>query len=786
MSHPCRIALLVPQLSDTISSEILKGVLKRSDELHYKLDIISGGAINSSDSYLYNKILAERHYDGLIVLTGAFNFQAELEDVEKFVGELGDYPLINVLVKISGYPSLIADNIFPMEELTEHLIVEHHCKKIMFIKGPENQPEAEDRFKGYRNSMEKFDLEIDEDYIFPGNFNPQMGSEAISSLFEKGLKLPDAIMCADDDTALGVYTECKKRGVTLGNEGVLITGYDNMGYTLTMEPSLTTVDQSFQLQGVEAVNKLFAIMNGSTYIETKSHSRILYRESCGCSGIKNQIGEGINIVDFISGSMDDLRISGLEEHIDRIAGMLNRFVVDREYSFIKDFEDIIYMYRYKGYNLKVLIEILKLLSNRIMTKLDREAILSYYSQSEYIQHLIIDLISNEKVKEYKTQTEQNAELDTMLIQLASVMNEDEFDDVLNSNFYYLGIKKLYIKMGDLEKGFLKDDSLNRSRSHYTSLFLPLERDGELGYCRYQLMPESFHIAAVINAQITRSLYLIKLIKSLNDKVYSIESSYNDLRMTRDSIVENEQLANIGGLVAGFTHEIGTPIGVSVTASSHMEDIFKDFKDKLDSGTLKKSNMDDFVKESINNLEIISMNLRRTASLINGFKQISVDQASDVKREIELTSYLDEIAHSLTPILRRKRHKVEVISKEKMLLYTYPGVISQVFTNLIQNSVKHGFEFLEDGHITITVIREGDEIIITYNDNGIGIDPDVRDKIFETWYSTKIGKGGSGLGLSIIKRLIEDKLLGSIICTGNKEDGAKFVITLKKLFDRSPG
>ncbi len=794
MGTRIKLCVFAPEIHDTISKEVILGLLSSASTLDIDVTIASAGGIKNSDSTLNEKILLYKNvfhefkFDGVIVLAGTMSHFASIKDIEKFLSFIPrQIPVINISVKVPGYHAIISDNLTPIKTLVDHLILEHGKKRIMFIKGPQGQSEAEERFKGYCLSLNENGFELDDRYIFPGIFTPQTGSQVIKTLVESKIELPDAIVCASDDIALGVYSELKRENINFQELGIAITGFDNMSYTKTMNPCLTTVDQQFINQGRLALQTIIVLIKGGDVPQELHLPKLMFRESCGCSAKdRESLDKKDDYVNIISSRLNDVQIEGLEKHISDIADILNIYVENADYNFVPKLEDYIAKYKYKGYDLKVLVEVLTQLSSRIVTLLSRKRLIEYYKQMEIINSRIITSISNEKVKEFRSMNEQGAELDSVLMRLSSTMSYEELTNALDYNFYYLGIKSISLLFKDTknsslkklnDKIFYKDDSLNRSKKIHCHLFLPINSQNDSGYCEFDISLNSFHIGEVIAFQISRALYLIELFNTLNGKINEIEGSYKDLRTTKDLLMENEQMANIGGLVAGFTHEISTPIGVSVTAVSHLNDEVKKTKKLFDSGIIKKSDMDLFLESTKETSKIIMSNLERTASLINGFKQISVDQASEIKREFEIKLYLGEIIKSLSPILRRGRHQIILDVSEPILLNSYPGAISQIITNLVQNSIKHGFENTKDGIINIKVIKENKNMVILYHDDGCGIGEDKQKKIFEPYYSTKIGRGGSGLGLSIIKKLTEEKLNGSIKYSNESNYGVGFVIII---------
>lgn len=257
----------------------------------------------------------------------------------------------------------------------------------------------------------------------------------------------------------------------------------------------------------------------------------------------------------------------------------------------------------------------------------------------------------------------------------------------------------------------------------------------------------------------------------------LKDSLKKLNDTQDQLVQNEKMASLGGLVAGISHEINTPIGIGVTAASHLQDNISAFKSKFENNALKKSEMAEFVKNSNEASEILLKNLNRAATLIRSFKQVAIDQTTEELRQFELKEYLDGIILSLRPKLKNTNIKIKLICPESLELNSYPGAYSQIITNFILNSLIHAYEKDAEGTIIIEVIHEGDHIQIIYCDDGKGVPEDHITKLFEPFFTTRRGRGGSGIGLHLVYNIVTQQLHGSIAVSNNELKGICFRLVI---------
>ena len=266
-------------------------------------------------------------------------------------------------------------------------------------------------------------------------------------------------------------------------------------------------------------------------------------------------------------------------------------------------------------------------------------------------------------------------------------------------------------------------------------------------------------------------------KELQEANTALHESLEALKRTQEQLIQTEKMAALGRLVAGVTHEMSTPIGLGVTTASHLEQKTQDLESLYQESKMTRSDLEKYVQTARESTSIILNNLRRAAQHIHSFKLVAVDQTSGEKRRFKLKEYLEEVLLSLHPKLKRTRHVVKVNCPEGLELDSYPGVFSQIITNLVVNSLIHGFEHKPQGEIVLDCNRINGAIRIRYSDNGRGMSKEELSRIFEPFYTTKREQGGSGLGLHIIYNLITQTLHGQIECESTPGSGTTFTIQI---------
>jgi signal transduction histidine kinase len=280
--------------------------------------------------------------------------------------------------------------------------------------------------------------------------------------------------------------------------------------------------------------------------------------------------------------------------------------------------------------------------------------------------------------------------------------------------------------------------------------------------------------ALERADLIREKYRYE--KDLETVNLQLRMSLETLEKTRDQLVQSEKMAALGELVAGVAHEINTPVGVGVTAASFLDAKTHEVKKIYEAGELKRSELENYLQtvEEVSNSILI--NMERAAELVSSFKQVAVDQSSENRRQFNLKEYIDEILLSLRPRYKKTEHTIEVLCEADIELNSFPGAFSQILNNLIMNSLVHGFQQIEKGTITVNISRQGKNILFVYRDNGRGMVSEEREKVFDPFYTTMRGKGGTGLGMSIVFNLITQTLKGSIECESSPGRGVVFTMT----------
>ncbi len=263
---------------------------------------------------------------------------------------------------------------------------------------------------------------------------------------------------------------------------------------------------------------------------------------------------------------------------------------------------------------------------------------------------------------------------------------------------------------------------------------------------------------------------------LSDTISRLNQTLDDLHTTQGKLIEAEKLSALGGMIAAIGHEVETPLGLCLTMESCLRNDVRMLEDTLGDKADDRTRQDlGAVTESLN---MLRENLRRASELMASFKAVSAGQIADDSDWIKMRDTIEELLQALAPNLRDTHHKITVDCPAHLTMQVSPVAIQQILTNLIMNSLTHGLQNRADGEIHIRVGGDKDNVVILYTDNGTGLSEEAKTKIFEPLFTTRRGKGGTGLGMHLVYNIIRQRMKGDIVLEPT-ERGVAFRISMPK-------
>lgn len=269
----------------------------------------------------------------------------------------------------------------------------------------------------------------------------------------------------------------------------------------------------------------------------------------------------------------------------------------------------------------------------------------------------------------------------------------------------------------------------------------------------------------------RERYLNQALSMLGVCALAIENA-----RTRKRLLEAEKMASLGFMVAGVAHEINTPLGVGLTAASSLQDQSQRLGQRFAEHAMTQSDLRGYLDAAQMEAGLIRVNLERIGELVDAFRQVAVEGKQHAKSRFRIKACLEEIMASLGSKLDPARITVTVTCEDTLEVESYPGDWTSIFSNLLGNSIRHGFKGRERGRIEIAIKKHEDLLLVDYADDGVGLSRDVQSHIFDPFFSTDLQQG-MGLGMHLVYNLITHRLNGGIVCDSPPGQGAHFHIEI---------
>jgi signal transduction histidine kinase len=274
----------------------------------------------------------------------------------------------------------------------------------------------------------------------------------------------------------------------------------------------------------------------------------------------------------------------------------------------------------------------------------------------------------------------------------------------------------------------------------------------------------------------------KVLERTQDLVLSnhnLAHALDELQGAQRQLVESEKLASLGFLVAGVAHEINTPLGNALLVGTSLKEEALNFAE-LSSQRVTRTLLDKHIDFITKGSEVLVSNLKRSAKLVQGFKQLALDRATEQRRTFVLIEVIDEVLLAMGPVLKRSAYKLEINVPADLTMDSYPGPLTQIIVNFINNAIVHGFEGRQEGLMTLNArLIDGKQVEIMFSDNGCGMPEHAMKHVFDPFFTTKLGQGGNGLGMHIAYNIATQLLGGSITVDTILGEGTRWYLSLPR-------
>ena len=274
----------------------------------------------------------------------------------------------------------------------------------------------------------------------------------------------------------------------------------------------------------------------------------------------------------------------------------------------------------------------------------------------------------------------------------------------------------------------------------------------------------------------------------------LSTALQQLSMAQHELVRAEKLAGLGSLVEGVAAEISASLSnadmVAITLPTQVESLGRLLAASGDTPVdeRRRSQVAGYVSGLDESHKQLALSLAQAQRVIAVFQQIAVDQTSDHRRSFDLLATVREMVELTRLAHRHDPMEIIVTGETELMLDSYPGAIGQVLNQLIDNAIVHGFaRTAGHGTISVRVWPSGhDAVRITVHDDGVGIAPADLPQVFAPFFTTRLAQGGSGLGLTIARNMVNAILGGRIEIASPEDAGTTVTMTLPRLAPRSHG
>jgi LacI family transcriptional regulator len=271
------LGLLLPEIGGVFFQPLLRGVEAGVRETGYDL-LIHTTQRHPKDAP--HRTLAEHNTDGLLVFTGSLDNKelTRLNGIGFPVVLLHQTPPQDLAI-----PYVTIENQMGAQRIVEHLITIHHCDRILFLRGPQDQEDSAWREKGYRAALKAHKIPFDPVLIRQGDFNREVAQNSVQSFLSEKVSF-DSIFTGDDESAIGAMQALRKAGRKVPAE-IAVIGFDDSLFAYTLEPPLTTVLAPTEQVGRQAVHQLVRVIQGEQVEPCLMlPTELVIRQSCGCHG----------------------------------------------------------------------------------------------------------------------------------------------------------------------------------------------------------------------------------------------------------------------------------------------------------------------------------------------------------------------------------------------------------------------------------------------------------------------------------------------------------------------
>jgi DNA-binding LacI/PurR family transcriptional regulator/signal transduction histidine kinase len=832
MAKRLTIGLLTTGFADGLERAVFSGVAEAAEACDVNLTVIAGGRLQSPHGYearanvLYDLISREK-IDGFVIRAGALGIFSGLDFMREFCLRY-EMPVVTTGASVPGLPHVLLDSYGPMYAEVSHLIEAHGLRRIAFVGGPATHQEAKERHRAYADALAHHGIEIDQTLVFEGSFVRQSGVLAVERLFDDGKGDVQAIVGANDETAIGVISALERRSIDVPGR-VAVVGFDDIEPSASVTPPLTTVRMDLGDAGRRAAELLVHRLRGKQIPETSILTMpVVIRRSCGCFPIGSDTGPSSSRVSAAANPTD--RQDPLEKEIEgwiaerhghdagqpagdwpgRLAAAFRADLHDQfSVRFATAWDDVLRRYPMVSIaNLRDLASMFHREAVPLATK-DPSVWRRVQELSEQAIILAGESARQREAREGWQYREQALRLRNLSETLVATFDLDKVMDQLAEELPRLGIRRCYLALyegnevpGSSSRLFLAYDENGRmpidqgGRRFHSAEIVPTDllsperctvavyplyfQDEQQGFIVFDVAgPEQGVVCSAVRGQVSTVIRGALLVRQLEARARELERAHKVQKDQQTKLIVSEKMASLGRLTAGIAHELNTPIAAVRAALSELGALASEYAQSIYRPEIDKDDHRQIADEMGQAVALGSRAAEQAAGFVHGIKAQTRDLAPQPAQRFDAVAAVREALLLLGYAVRESTcEAIFEPSAESIYVQGSPGRLAQVVNNLVTNSIE-ALAGTDGGRIGVLLRDEGQTVCLEVRDGGAGIAPDVLPRVFDPMFSTKPFGQSTGLGLTIVHDIVTGELGGTIDVESTEGVGTTVRVRLPK-------
>jgi DNA-binding LacI/PurR family transcriptional regulator/signal transduction histidine kinase len=789
------VGLLGTGLATFMQNQLWQGAMKAAQEHETRLvyyptiNLSSTPPFDPQSKVLFDLVDA-RYIDGLLVWYGGIAEGLGIDHGKSFLERYKEIPLVTIGGRLKNYPDLSIDNYQGAYSTTEHLIKVHNCRRIAIVRGPTGHPDADERYRGYADALQAYNLPIDPDYEAQSLFEIATANEMTEAavarwLQELHLEI-DAIVAGSDYIARGMIRAIETHGLRVP-EDIAVVGFDDVDDSQASIPSVTTASQSFYELGRQGTEMLLALMDGQTLpAQTILPAQLVVRESCGCTARSLSLSN-IALVEHAEPDMSASNLSGkgfsgdlvavaqdLNVPLSHLENLATLFKSDLDsktsHQFLSALRQSLIAAQKTHFNAIAWQNAISVLRQQELSASNGD--IGWLGETLFNQArvLVTEIHQRTYIRQQLKVAQQIENLLRTSETLITSFGEQLFVDTLYKRLPELGFPSFYLSLYDDpgQPAMWSHIFLAYDNSHRLDL-LP----DELRFPTGQLIPESAHPAHPAAPIVVEPLYfrdeqqglLVLEVGPTEGSIYEnlraqISSALQGSRLLQQVLTRTQQLELANSELEAFSYSVSHDLRAPLRAIDGFSHLLVEEYEAL------------LPKEAQGYLNRIHLNVKRMSDLINDLLAFShIGRKTLQVENLDMNQLVQEILDNFRADNELKQ--VEIMVESLPPCRADRSLLKQVWINLISNAIKYSSR-RENPRIEIRHIIQHHSIVYLVKDNGVGFDMRYVDKLFGVFQRLHRDDEyeGTGIGLATVRRII-GRHGGTVWAEAELDKGATF-------------